>query len=140
MESSWRMTGWKWESSSTIGWGERMQTFSSLEFVVALTIVAKASGIGAQGQERWRSGFHTRHGCARREFQGVPSDVLLRARLPSGKQTTASPLKAMDLAGETQGRGSRTIRRVRRRMDQSCAPAVLPEGRPGAPYKAARGN
>src|ERR1700691_1280496 len=50
-----------------------MQTFNNLEFAVALTIVAKASGIGPQGQERWRSGFHTRHGCARREFQAVPS-------------------------------------------------------------------
>ncbi len=47
-----------------------MQTFSNLEFAVALTIVAKASGIGADGQERWRSGFHTRHGRGRLLFGG----------------------------------------------------------------------
>src|ERR1700684_706093 len=100
MESSCRITSWKLESvskrrnsSSTIGCGERMQTFSNLEFAVALTIVAKASGIGAQGQERWRSGFHNRRGCARRDFQVVPSQALLRARLPSGKQTRQALLK-----------------------------------------------
>src|SRR5580704_16856546 len=140
MESSWRITSWKLESvskrrnsSSTIGCGERMQTFSNLEFAVALTIVTKASGIGAQGQERWRSGFHTRHGYARREFQRLPSQGLMTSRPPSGEHTRASPLKAMDLAGQTAGWGSKTIRRVRRQMDRSCAPAALPGGRPGAP-------
>src|ERR1700723_746621 len=87
MEPSCRITSRKLESASkrrnssnTIGCGERIQTFNNLEFAVALTIVAKASGIGPQGQERWRSGFHTRHGCARREFQAVPSRGFMRGR------------------------------------------------------------
>jgi len=62
-----------------------MQTFSNLEFVVALTIVAKASGIGPQGQERWMGGFHTRHGCAWREFRSPPCGGFPRTLLESGK-------------------------------------------------------
>src|SRR5271156_5716489 len=110
MESSWRITNWKLDSasrrrnsSSTMGCGERMQTFSNLELTVALTIVAKASGIGAQGQERWRSGFHTRHGCVRPAFRCAPGEVLPRTPMESSMPTTPNAIAGLDLAVRTEG-------------------------------------
>ena len=69
-----------------------MQTFNSLEFAVALTIVAKASGISAQGQERWRSGFHTRHGRGRLRFRGFRSGDLRRNRSNPASEAGQTPL------------------------------------------------
>src|SRR5271170_4443105 len=82
-----------------MGCGERMQTFSNLELTVALTIVAKASGIGAQGQERCGSGFHTRHGCALVKFRGVPTRGFRRARFQALKRGAPNPFETMALEG-----------------------------------------
>ena len=70
-----------------------MQTFSNLELTVALTIVTKASGIGAQGQERWRVGFHTRHGCAPHGFRGIPGRDCLEGSLIWATQARQTLLK-----------------------------------------------
>src|SRR5271155_3019301 len=147
MESSWRITNWKLDSSSkrrnsssTMGCGERIQTFSNLELTVALTIVAKASGIGAQGQERCGTGFHTRHGCARHKFRGVSGQDCLERQLESGNAGAPNPFKTIDLGARSQANRLTRVRRARRTRGPFCAQAAWRAGRPGGLYRAARGN